>query len=114
MSQITLLTGPERRRKWHAEERLLILNEAFAPGAVTSEVARRHDVATSVLYAWRKAALAQQQGPSFSPVVIKPDAPGQMLAGKAPVITVDLSGARVSISATASPGLVAATLKALR
>ena len=32
MSQITLLTGPERRRRWRDEERLAILEEAFSPG----------------------------------------------------------------------------------
>jgi len=35
MSQITLLTGPERRRRWRDEEKLLILKEAFEPPRVS-------------------------------------------------------------------------------
>ena len=33
MGQITVMTGPVRRRRWSDEERLEILAEAFAPGA---------------------------------------------------------------------------------
>jgi acetyl-CoA C-acetyltransferase len=31
MGQITVFSGPERRRRWNDEERQEILNEAFAP-----------------------------------------------------------------------------------
>lgn len=41
MGQITVFSGPERRRRWSDEERLEILKEAFAPGACVAEVARR-------------------------------------------------------------------------
>ena len=34
MTQVTLLTGPERRRRWSPAERATILAAAFAPGAV--------------------------------------------------------------------------------
>lgn len=34
MGQITVSSGPERRRLWNDEERLEILNEAFVPGAL--------------------------------------------------------------------------------
>ena len=33
MGQITVFTGPERRRRWSEEERVQILTEAFSPGA---------------------------------------------------------------------------------
>lgn len=32
MGQITLMTGPERRRRWSEEERLEILAETFCAG----------------------------------------------------------------------------------
>ena len=54
MSRITVLTGPERRRRWSDDERLKILTEAFSPGACVSEVARRHDVSTALIYGWRR------------------------------------------------------------
>ena len=54
MGQITVFSGPERRRRWSDEERLEILNEAFAPGACVAEVARRRDVSTALVYTWRR------------------------------------------------------------
>nr|WP_274845341.1 transposase [Sinorhizobium meliloti] len=45
-----MLTGPERRRRWSLEDRAQILAEAFAPGAVVSEVARRFEVSTGLIY----------------------------------------------------------------
>ncbi|MDP1640713.1 MAG: transposase, partial [Phenylobacterium sp.] len=50
MAHISLITGPERRRRWRDEEKLAILAEAFSPGAVVTDVARRRDVATSLIY----------------------------------------------------------------
>jgi transposase-like protein len=41
MRQITVMSGPERRRRWSDEERLEILAEAFAPGACVADVARQ-------------------------------------------------------------------------
>ena len=50
MGQITVFSGPERRRRWSEEERVQILTEAFSPGACVAEVARRHDVSTALIY----------------------------------------------------------------
>jgi transposase len=49
MSQMTLMTGPERRRRWARHERQQILLAAFAPGAVVADVSRQHDVSTSLM-----------------------------------------------------------------
>lgn len=70
MSQITLLTGPERRRRWRDEERLAILEEAFSPGACVSEVARRHEVSSSLIYTWRRNARTQTGDPAFVEAVM--------------------------------------------
>jgi len=50
MGQITVFSGPERRRRWSDEQRQEILNEALAPGACVAEVARRRDVSTALVY----------------------------------------------------------------
>ncbi|WP_376741708.1 transposase [Ensifer sesbaniae] len=39
----------------------------FSPGAVVCEVARRFDVATGLIYTWRRLALAQEAEPAFLP-----------------------------------------------
>jgi transposase len=114
MSQITLLTGPERRRRWSDEEKLSILEEAFAPGSCVSDVARRHDVAPGLIYTWRRnARAATHVGSGFVEAVVT-DPGSSADPGCRPVIQVELASARVSIAAAASPGLVGAVLRALR
>lgn len=58
MGQVTVFSGPERRRRWSDEERLQILAEAFAPGVRVADVCRRHDVSTGLVYTWRRKLLA--------------------------------------------------------
>ena len=114
MSQITVVSGPERRRRWSAEARLRILAEAFAPGACVSEVARRHDVATGLLYTWRRKFRQELPQPAFAEAVLA-DAPSVSSAADLPAIMVELDGGgRVSIAASAPPTLAAAVLTALR
>ena len=88
---------------------------AFSPGAVVVDVARRYDVCTTLIYKWRQEARAQAEPLAFTPVVVADDPSGRPTPGRVAAITVELGrGDRVSIEATASPVLVAATLQALR
>jgi transposase len=114
MRQITVMHGPERRRRWNDEERLRILAEAFAPGACVADVARLHDISTARIYTWRAKLRQQITVPQFAEAVVDAGEPSNP-AVPAPVIVVELGGkGRVSIFAAASPDLAAATLKALR
>jgi transposase len=122
MGQITVFSGPERRRRWSDEERLRILTEAFSPGACVAEVARRHDVSTALVYTWRRKLCTARDEPipdellaaGFAEAVMIEDAGGAR-PGIHPAMVIDLArGKRVSIFASASPAIVAAALKALR
>ena len=73
MSHVTLLTGPERRRRWSEEDQCRILAAAFAPGATVAAVARQYDVATSLIYKWRRTMRTRETG--FAEVVVVPDKP---------------------------------------
>ena len=53
MGQVTVFSGPERRRRWSDEERLQIVAEAFAPRARVADGCRRHDVSSGLIYTWR-------------------------------------------------------------
>jgi len=53
--------GIERRRRWSKDEKARIVEETLTPGAVVSEVARRHGMAQSLLFTWRR--LARSAGP---------------------------------------------------
>ncbi|MDW9776381.1 transposase [Sinorhizobium meliloti] len=49
MANVEILTGAERQRRWSAEQKLSILQEAFGTDGSVSVVARRHDILGSVL-----------------------------------------------------------------
>lgn len=125
MGQVTVYSGPERRRRWSEEERLQILSEAFAPGACVAEVCRRHDISSALIYTWRRKLLdagAAQKAevpdalptPVFAEALIDGDAAAANTIEQ-PAMIIDLPrGKRVSVFAAASPALVTAALKALR
>lgn len=87
MGQITVFSGPERRRRWSVEQRLRILAEAFAPGASVSDVARRYDLSTGQIYTWRKRLTAKaaepvtalDAGPGFAEAVVIEEEEGPVL-----------------------------------
>lgn len=56
MTTTTVLSGPERRRRWTSAEKLRLVEESLAPGARVADVARRHDVHPNLLHAWRRLA----------------------------------------------------------
>lgn len=114
MGQITVFSGPERRRRWSEEERVQILTEAFSPGACVAEVARRHDVSTALIYTWRSRVRQSVVEPGFAEaVVVAGDGAEPPIIS--PAIVVELArGSRVNIFASAPPALAAAALKALR
>ena len=120
MAQITLLPGPERRRRWSEDERRRILAAAFAAGAVVSTVSRQFEVSTSLIYKWRQQALAAEParaataGSAFAPAVMLRE-PGTAAPSDTAAIIIELpNGARLRIGAHASAALVTATLRALR
>jgi transposase len=129
--RIELITGTERRRRFSNADKLRLVAEAFRPGAVVIEVARRHQVDESLLYRWRRLVaqgLLTAEPPGLVPVQVAPEtsspaacsaeppaAAAEVLAEPAPgVIEIELPrGGRVRISGAAAPATVAAALRAL-
>ncbi|RUW85662.1 IS66 family insertion sequence hypothetical protein [Mesorhizobium sp. M4B.F.Ca.ET.190.01.1.1] len=114
MSHVTLLTGPERRRRWSEEDQGRILAAAFAPGVTVAAVARQYDVATSLIYKWRRTLRARETG--FAEVVVAPDEPVAVSRPAAPPAVIELEFAgkvRLRIPLTTPPTLAAAMVKAL-
>jgi transposase len=77
--RIDIRVGVERRRRWGREDKLRIVRESLAPNVVVTEVARRHEVSTGLLYTWRKQALAGLLG-GFMPVRIVANAEASALS----------------------------------
>jgi len=56
MTNATVLTGPERRRRWTAAEKQRLVAESVSAGLSIAEFARRHDVHPNLLHSWRRQA----------------------------------------------------------
>jgi transposase len=54
MARVEVITGPERRRCWSAEQKRAIVAESLAPGAVVTEIARRAEIGAGQIYRWRR------------------------------------------------------------
>jgi len=78
-----VITGVERRRKWSAQEKVAIVAESLAEGAVVSEVARRHGLSPQQLFGWRSrlrdavkgSAPSSDATPAFVPAIVEDDLP---------------------------------------
>jgi len=51
---IEVITGVERRRRWSVDQKIRMVEESNAPGMSVSYVARKHGVAPSQLFSWRR------------------------------------------------------------
>ncbi len=76
-------------------------------------VARQYEVATSLIYKWRRALRARKTG--FAEVVVVPDHPVAATAPAPPaMVELEIAGkVRMRIPLTTSPTLAAAIVKAL-
>ena len=73
MTTVTVLSGPERRRRWPSAEKARIVEESLAPGAVVTAVAQRHDVHPNLLHHWRRQAqraVSSERGLKLLPVAV--------------------------------------------
>ena len=90
----TVLSGPERRRRWTRAEKLRLIEETLAPEATVAEVARRYDVHPNLLHSWRRqtqqgvltggagASPAPADATGFAAVAIEPPVPSLSASGR--------------------------------
>jgi transposase len=73
--QVNVL-GVERRRRWSYDEKVRLVEETLQVGETVCGVARRHGVAHSLLFTWRRQArqgrLGGDAAPALVPVEITP------------------------------------------
>ena len=119
--RVEIRTGVGRKRRWPDEEKGRIVTEAVAPGAVVSEVARRHDMSPQHLFGWIKAAkegkfaLPADGVPSFVPVVVEPvRASKTSCRERAAVIEIVIGVIKVRVRNGADVRTVEAVLRAAR
>ena len=110
MSQVTLISGVERRRVWTDEQKRALVAAACEPGVSVAEIARRADLRPSQLYRWRRD-LAEPAVPGFAALTVSPE-PEPIAPGAAVVL--EIGGAVLRIAADAPPALVSAVVRSLR
>ena len=118
--RIEVITGGGARRQWSDEEKARAIEASLAPGAVVSQVARRHGLSPQQLFTWRREArLKADSETRFVPAVLDEAGKAPAMAeptpwASEPVIEVTINGAHVRIWSTAEPALTTAVLRALR
>lgn len=78
--RVEVLGGVERRRRWSSDEKTRIVEETLVPGGKVSEVARRHGIAASLVFTWRRRARAGE------PTAVTPRFAAVRITGPAPVV----------------------------
>ena|SRR5271168_1264167 len=98
-SEVDTVATPRRRnRLWPEALKREIVAASFEPGASVSVVARRYDLNTNQLFAWRKlyrtdgGAQAGSSGPMLFPVTVtaEPEAPATSTSSAAETIEIEL------------------------
>jgi transposase len=52
--RVEVFAGIQRRRRYSVDQKLAVLQEAAQPGMTISYVARRHGIAPSLIFGWRR------------------------------------------------------------
>ncbi|MGH6742895.1 MAG: IS66-like element accessory protein TnpA [Bradyrhizobium sp.] len=129
--RVEIITGTGRRRRFSEDDKARIVEETLTPGAVVSEVARRHELSPQQLFGWRRqareltATSTDPAQPLFVPAVVEallPERTVRRRGGKrrrdadliAGVILVEIAGVTVRVGRGAEAKTVAAVLRALK
>ncbi len=117
MARVEVISGIERRRRWSADQKRVIVAAAFAPGAIVTEVARRADVNSGQIYRWRDelrgASGERSREPGFAQVMVSGGLPA-VAAAPAPTIEVMVgNGGQVRLPVSVSADLASAIVRAL-
>jgi transposase len=129
--RLEVITGTGRRRRFSEDDKARIIEETLAPGAVISDIARRHGLTPQQLFTWRREArrrqvtTAAETAPTFVPAVIAE--PSRKDAGNATkrearrrgrksngIIEVEIDGVTVRVGGGADVKTVAAIIRALK
>jgi transposase len=130
LRRLEVITGTGRRRRFSDDYKAGIVEETLVPGAVVSDVARRHGLTPQQLFGWRRQARQPASGtdtetPQFVPAVVAAPLPERAVRrgrGKrtrqvdrtSGSIEVEIEGVTVRIGRGAEAKTVAAVLRVLK
>ncbi|MBO9102431.1 MULTISPECIES: transposase [unclassified Rhizobium] len=112
-----LTADPVRTRRkpklWSDEEKSQILEEALAPGANVSAVARAHGMDPSQLFGWRRIALASGSVQRLS-AAGDGEAFTRFEAVRTDTVEIKVGDATLRVSASIDPALLSGIVRAVR
>jgi transposase len=124
MVRAEVLGAIERRRRWHYEDKVRIVEASFAAGVTVTDVARRNGVAASLVFTWRRQARRGQLGggspaPLLLPVELAPvvadvtSTPMSEVAGAEPARRSRRSSGiiEIALGSAAGCGLIAMSMR---
>ena len=115
--RLEVISGGGGRRRWSEEVKSRIVAESFAPGAMITEVARRHDVRAQQVHAWRRDAREGRlalpfDDPAFVPILPALAAPAP--CAESAVLEIEIAGATLRIRGRFEVDVLANLLVAVR
>ncbi len=122
MASVSVLTGPERRRRWTSAEKLRIVEACESAGLSVAEFARQRDIHPNLIHVWRRqvrSGALSQTAPGaarFAPVIVAAADAKSAIASQAreTVIEVALRNGRVlRLCESLAPGIAARLADAL-
>ena len=129
--RVEIINGIGGRRRWSVDDKARIIEETLAPGAVVSEIARRHGLSPQQLFGWRRAARRSAEAsndigsPRFVPAVVeqpRPEPVGKQrrprragrAGGATGIIEMEIGDVTVRVGRGAEAKTVAAVIRALK
>jgi transposase len=131
-----IFTGAGKRRDWPPEVKASIVAESYSGAETVCAVARRHGLASSQLFTWRRELrqqladrglalpIAPAPAPSFVPAVIEPAPSGDPTAparrprrrrrSQPGAVELEIDGVAVKIARGADAHVIAAVIEALK
>jgi transposase len=129
--RIEVISGTGRRRRFSNDDKARVVEETLAPGAVVSEVARRHGLSPQQLFGWRRqarqpsATSTDTDAVRFVPAVVETPSPERVVRRRgrnrnrrmdlaSGIVEVEIDGVTVRVGRGAEAKTVAAVLRALK
>ena len=129
--RLEVITGTGRRRRFPEDDKARVIEETLVPGAVVSEVARRHGLTPQQLFGWRRqarrpsGASTDMEAPQFVPAVVETPPPvhtarrgernrRRHVDRTSGIIEVEIDGVTVRVGRGAEAKTIAAVLRALK
>jgi transposase len=125
--RLELMTETGRRRWFSKDDKARIVEETLAPGAVVSDVARRHGLTPQQVFTWRRQArqlpATKADEPKFVPAVV--DVPAAAVGPKRKAlrckskpepggIEIEVDGVTIRTNRGADVAIIAAIIRALK